>query len=137
MFGLIVVKSLPPQGTCSLGQLGWDYQIPSLQSNLVEYSKSPSLPWATNLVRAMFNPFLHKEAAQGLLLFFFIHLVHGKGLKLWTLGLKGEIVSIASLFFFPLKTLCKQDILNDNYCLGTIIFLKCKNFLLGIVLQLC
>jgi hypothetical protein len=47
-----------------------------------------------NLVRARFRPFLHKEAAQGLLF------VHGKGMKLWTLGLKGEIVSIASLFFF-------------------------------------
>jgi hypothetical protein len=39
-----------------------------------------------NLVRARFSRFLHKEAGQGLFFFFFIHLVHGKGLKLWTLG---------------------------------------------------
>jgi hypothetical protein len=65
---------------------------------LVEYSKSPSVSWATwlELGLALFST---RKLLKNYF-FFPIHLVHGKGLKLWTLGLKGEIVSIASLFFF-------------------------------------
>jgi hypothetical protein len=70
--------------------LSWD--------NLVEYSKSPSLSWATwlELGLALFSM---RKLPKDYFFVFFIHLIHGKGLKLWTLGLKGEIVSIASLLF--------------------------------------
>jgi hypothetical protein len=58
-----------------------------------------SLSWATwlELGLALFST---RKLPKDYSFFSFIHLVHGKGLKLWTLGLKGEIVSIASLFFF-------------------------------------
>jgi hypothetical protein len=55
----------------------------------------------------------------------------GKRIEVWTFGLKGGFQPVHHMFF-SLKLLCKKDIYDINYCVGTI--KKIDFFLLGIIL---